>query len=265
MSSFRSNRHISGLESLADLRGGLAKLGFHGMLETFGNVWKTHHSLKQNLLLAHKDTIAHASRLSYPRHPFEPDLSVRIAKLPAGLRDLIVSRRLSYDMIDLVERVLECRPSSRAHKHNNTPHLPSVSVDGLALRLVDTVNDKAFSTREHLVAIALLSCCCYWGALNVKVPRCWLHIQCASLLRKGVGTSHSENGVHVHDTQLRDLQRWVGLVLASTNLDGSEAVALSKMLLRVSGGCSDEQSVKIRHRFFWDPDFPDRNLVSSGQ
>jgi Fungal specific transcription factor domain len=90
--SFKSN--LDGFRSLAALRGGVENLGWQGWFQALLGWaelrWLTY-TLKHKLTMLESPT--------YPKHPFTPQLSLSVSKLPVGLREAALAKSLSVEVL----------------------------------------------------------------------------------------------------------------------------------------------------------------------
>ena len=252
MSSSSSKHHIAGLVRLIETRGGLSTLGFHGMLETFGTVWLAYYASKQRTVAETASTATHISIPTYPHFPCEPGLCTRIAYLPSGFANLCIANCMSYEMVSLVEIVLEYAESSRKSEKNHPQFSEGQPLGDLASGLVRILNSETYTPAEHLLALALLSCCCYWGTLDIEVQTCWMHIHAANLHQNQgrLFDLYDSNASHL---LIDDLQGWAGMILHATNPPEAEAEVLAKVLRPTTW--LPEREVRVRNDFLWHPSF----------
>lgn len=117
--------HLKGMRSLVATRGGLDALGWPLMLKpgilTLEGLWAYKSSQKGEESERASGSPPDADSeevLEYPRHPFPSYLTAMLAKLPPGLSDLALNRRLSFAMMQLLKGVADWKEEMDNQLHD---------------------------------------------------------------------------------------------------------------------------------------------------
>jgi hypothetical protein len=142
----------------------------------------------------------------FPRHPFPWELCLKISKLPAGFREMCLSRVLSMPLIGLVERVTLWAGDYRGANSDIKPQAStSASLNvSHAARCIELLKNPATKIEEQLVAVALLAYCMSRDSSKqiFFLMNSYLQVHCA-FLANNVSPRHEWN-------------TWIGMILAAT-------------------------------------------------
>lgn len=195
-----------------------------------------------------KAAVRRNASLTYPGHPFPPNVSRQISELPIGFANVALSSRLSLEMLDLIDGFntyfLEI---NRLIKEGITdsPERTHIILQQLAY-CIEYAQIQTLTLVERLILVGLTAYVVrrdriHPGMINM---RNYYQITCANLLNV-ITTTPVQRAAQ--DT---DLFTWVGLVLLLTSTPEAYARKLALKLLpsrpeplRILKKCED---------FFWD-------------
>ncbi|OQV02734.1 Fungal specific transcription factor domain-containing protein [Cladophialophora immunda] len=144
--------HLKGLQTLVSLRGGLEHGNFDR--QTKYNLAGTHalcSFAEQRLQESSPLAVQPESELTYPKHPFSPQLCTEIATLPRGISDIALDGRISTQIIELLCRLAHMAQETPLTKRATTEEIYNVSVDLLT-----------FITRTNLSPLERSVCIFCW-------------------------------------------------------------------------------------------------------
>jgi hypothetical protein len=210
--------HAEGLKRIVALRGGLDNLGWDGylrsrMLQYEFYILSAASTVElisiriEAAVSAREKNLKPQQRLSYPKHPFWPDLCEKISKLPAGFRKLALTGMLSLSLIDFLGDLgSQLRDDTRKK-----------AVSGVLTHSVTLFDIPELTVIEHWIVGILLSFCI---AIDGTV--------------RGPGFVNPIHKVRVHAQVMRlvknsdiascdpDFLAWAAFVLRATTEPGSE-------------------------------------------
>ncbi|KIW15594.1 hypothetical protein PV08_05642 [Exophiala spinifera] len=257
--------HTQGIRHVVTLRGGPDRLGedvlvyflwtsftddfclgFDGFLRTIAVAWLNFYASRQ-YIASHKESLIPADGiLTYPTHPFDPDLCSVIAKFPPGIMNIALSSQLSHQIIVMISRVnawgQEVATSLREkdiYRLNYLSHnSKNITLSGQFLL------HPNLSLVEQLLTLGLLGFCYshddtrsfYW------ITKAYLQVRCRHLNSVSIDVSDKNE----------DFMTWVGSVLVSMGDPTSEVWILGLKLLDSRPTPRDWQAnVNICETFFW--------------
>lgn len=197
--------------------------------------------------------------LTYPRHPFNPELSHRISQLPLGFADVALSGRVSIEMLELLDKFnVYFTRINQIIKEGiiDSPERTQIILEQIAY-CIEYAQVRAFTLIERLLLAALTAYVVrrdrnHPGLVNM---RNYYQITCAYLANLLNSTS-----LHQKD-QGTSLIIWIGLTLLLTSAPEAYARKLALKLLP-----RRPEPLKILNQcqeFFWDNDLTSALLSGS--
>lgn len=235
--SFKSN--LDGFRILVALRGGTEKLGWQGWFQThLGWIelqWATHMS---------KNKLNMPKMPAYPRHPFPPALSICLSKLPVGLREAALSRKLSIEVLNFLRNV-NTWTTTYDDERKGKYYLEGLKLISNATELMGKYN---ISSGERILSIGTLAYIIETDGRTKekRVPR--------GLEDHLVGIDMLYSSLSLDDGLL-----WAAVVIAASN-DNPQVPSVNKcrMLDRILDSDMDgslgswEDVRKCMRKFFWN-------------
>jgi hypothetical protein len=135
--------HVDGVRRIVAARGGLDRLGWHGMVKLavvgMFESWEVRHlQTQQRFQNAKRGLVADATP-SYSVHPFPSALCTKLMHLPPAFRRLAFRQKLSLESIDYFELLfawLECLPRSPYSLTELSHEVLSMPESGLTERIL---------------------------------------------------------------------------------------------------------------------------------
>ncbi|EXJ72921.1 uncharacterized protein A1O5_04070 [Cladophialophora psammophila CBS 110553] len=152
--------HLKGLQTLVSLRGGPEHGNFDR--QTKYNLAGTHalcSFAEQRLQESSGPPVKPESELTYPKHPFSPQLCTEIAVLPRGISDIALDGRISTQIIELLCRLAHMAQETPLTNRATTEEIYNVSVDLLT-----------FITRTNISALERSVCVFCWLFVLRETP-----------------------------------------------------------------------------------------------
>ncbi|KAK5947518.1 hypothetical protein PMZ80_001669 [Knufia obscura] len=249
-------RHLAGMQAAMKPKNNVEPPEGSSRVLSATDIWSQY--FKHRAMI--KSTISRTDPLTYPKHPFNPKLSMQIADLPAGFSDLALSGRISTQILQLLEHFNTY--SIKLSHLNEEGTFDSPERTQIILRQVAYCIEfhqiQHLSTIERLILTALTAYVMRRDRVHPALVngRNYFQITCAyqaNLL------SSAENGVDQQD-QGSDLLAWVGLMLLLTSTAEAHARKLALKLLPRRP--EPLKILKKCQQFFWDDDLT--NALLSG-
>lgn len=197
--------------------------------------------------------------LTYPRHPFNPELSIRISELPLGFADVALSGRVSIEMLELLDKFNVYFTSINhiiKESITDSPERTQIILQQVAY-CIEYAQMRALTLIERLLLAALTAYAVrrdriHPGLVNV---RNYYQITCAYLANLLNSTS-----LHQKD-QGSSLIIWIGLTMLLTSTP--EAYARKLALKLLPRRPEPLKILKQCQEFFWDEDLTNALLSGS--
>ncbi|KAH0843504.1 hypothetical protein FOPE_08725 [Fonsecaea pedrosoi] len=136
-----ASTHLKGLHTLVSLRGGLEHGNFDRQTKyNLAGTEALYSFALQRMQAASAEAVKPGSELTYPKHPFSPELCTEIATLPHGLSDIALEGRISTQIIELLCRLAHMAQETPLTKRATTEEIYHVSVDLMTLITRTTVS-----------------------------------------------------------------------------------------------------------------------------
>lgn len=197
--------------------------------------------------------------LSYPVHPFYPELGIQVATLPIGFADTLLSGRVSIEILDLMGRfnsyfveVNHFVESGIADSAERT-HI----VLQQAAYCIEYAQIQGLSLIERLILVGLTAYVVRKDRIHKDIIniRGYYQIMCANVLN-AITTTPLEGKEHDNSLTI-----WIGLVLLLTSTP--EAYARKLALKMLPGKPQPLKMLKRCQEFFWDDDLTNALLSGS--
>ncbi|OCT53302.1 hypothetical protein CLCR_09997 [Cladophialophora carrionii] len=133
--------HMKGLQTLVSLRGGLENGNFDRY--TKYNLAGTHalcQFAEQRLRESGSAPVKAEPELTYPSHPFSPELCTEIAVLPLGLSDIALEGRISVQIIELLCRISQMAQETPLTRRATTEQIYNVAIDLMTYITRDSIS-----------------------------------------------------------------------------------------------------------------------------
>jgi hypothetical protein len=187
--------------------------------------------------------------LTYPEHPFDPELCDVIAKFPPGLTDLALSGELSHQVVKLVAHVNDWkREVGAALKEHDVYHLHDLSAHSRNVTLCgEFLHRPGLSLVEQLLVLALTAYCYSTDTTRAMfwLTNAYLQLRCR----------HLNSVAHLDVTEKNeDLTTWIGTTLAATFDPGSQPWVLGLAMLKTRPTVRDWQAnVRVcEAAYYWN-------------
>jgi hypothetical protein len=170
------NTFYLGLQRMVQIRGGLDKLGLDGYVKNCilyidglglasdepaeaDSPPKSESTMPtvQSEASTPSNSTANERPLTYPSHPFPPDLCTLVAKISPGFIDLAMSHYLSIEVLNVLERLLfwAAKPGMVLLEHGPGEHL--YDLRKLGSRLPSPTQERSKRNTEQLVCLAFMT------------------------------------------------------------------------------------------------------------
>lgn len=197
--------------------------------------------------------------LTYPRHPFRPELSDGVSELPFGFADVALSGRISVEMLKLLDKfnVYFTRINHFIEEGAADSAERTQIVIQQAAYCIEYTQIRALTLIERLLLAALTAYVVrrdriHPGLVNM---RNYYQITCANLANQLNSTP-----LHQKD-QGSNLIMWIGLMLLLTSTP--EAYARKLALKLLPRRPEPLKILKQCQHFFWDEDLTNALLSGS--
>ncbi|KIW73758.1 hypothetical protein PV04_01851 [Phialophora macrospora] len=133
--------HLKGLQTLVSLRGGLENGNFDRY--TKYNLAGTHalcQFAEQRLRESNSPPVMVEPELTYPSHPFSPQLCTDIAVLPLGLSEIALEGRISVQVIELLCRISQMAQETPLTKRATTEQIYNAAIDLMTYITRDSIS-----------------------------------------------------------------------------------------------------------------------------
>lgn len=209
-----------------------------------------------------KGQIPRQDPLSYPKHPYDPGLSMKISGLPQGFCDIALSGKLSVQVLGLMDRFNDYFNNMKAfHEAGilDSDERTNVILSQAAW-CIEFHQAQRMTLLERLLVTALTAYVVRRDRIHTALVnmRNYYQITCAYLLSQ----LKKEGGVGLLDQrQYSDMIIWAGLLLLLTSIPEAHARKLALHLLP-----SQPQPLKLHQKclqFFWDEDLTNALLSGS--
>lgn len=204
-------------------------------------------------------TVNRHAILTYPSHPFSPDLTDRVSTLPLGFADVALSGRMSVEMLTLLDkfnsyftsinRFIEGGITDSAERTQTVIQQAAYCIEYTQIRVLTLIERLLLAA---LTAYVVRRDRIHPGLVNM---RNYYQITCANLANRLNSTP-----LHQRDNG-SDLILWIGLMLLLTSTPEAHARKLALKLLprrpeplKILKQCQD---------FFWDEDLSNALLSGS--
>lgn len=198
--------------------------------------------------------------LTYPHHPFDPQLSIQVSELPVGFANIALSGRCSTQILDLITRFdayfTTVNDSNTENITDSSERTKTILMT--AAHCVEYVQIRSLTLIERLILIGLTAQVVRRDRIHPALinMRAYFQINCAYLVNL---LSSPGKPLHTND-QGSDLLTWVGLVLLLTSTPEAHARKLALCLLPTRP--APLKILKKCQDFFWDDDLT--NALLSG-
>lgn len=207
-----------------------------------------------------KSQINRGTSLVYPRHPFDPKLSVQLSELPIGFADIALSGRCSIQLLDLMTKFdTYFTTINNMIKQGIADSPEKTSVILLqAAYCIEYFQLQTLTLIERLILVSLTAHVVRRDRIHPALVnmRNYFQITCAFLVNL-LGSPGTK--LHTND-QDSDLVTWIGLVLLLTSTTEAHARKLALKLLPARP--APMKILKKCQDFFWDEDLT--NALLSG-
>lgn len=207
-----------------------------------------------------RPSIPKIEALTYPQHPFEPNLGEQIADLPPGFSDIALSGRLSVELLDLLTRFATYYETiNKLNKEGNMdmPYRTDTILEAAAY-CIEYHQIRTLTVIERLVVTALTAFVVRRDRIHPALinMRNYFQITCAYMVN--VLSRHDGLQKEDHDS---DLVTWAGLLLLLTSSPEAHA---RKLALKLLPRKPEPIKLIVRcEKFFWDADLT--HALLSGQ
>ena len=254
-----SSKHIGALQAIIELRGGLAKLGFWGLLKGFAAVWISYRDNKNRLSFDARLHSIPSGAPTYVKLPLDPQLCARLVPCPRGIVEMALAGCLSLETLTLVERFVALTSYRNTTRYSENLQSVLEEFDQLVVTYELSMKNNLSLQQERLLMVGLLALCCFWRDVGTEISRCYLHVYCAYLSRQDVRCFGLLPPGRQRMIRRDALQLWTGMVLYATTEPDTEALALSRMLL--PRGIADADLFETCRLFFWDDGLSERYIA----
>lgn len=241
-------RHLAGMQAAMKPKGQeVAKAGTRPV-QTAVDVWTQYFMFRAMV----KASISRTDPLTYPKHPFSPKLTDKIAELPPGFSMIALSGRLSVQVLDLLQRFNTYFQLMALHIEQGVTDSPERTENILrqAAYCIEYHQIQTLSILERLILCALTAYVVrrdrvHPGFVNV---RNYFQITCA-YQAKLLSSSNTGLLEADHDS---DLFTWIGLTLLLTSSPDAHG---RKLALRLLPSRPEPMKLLLKcQEFFWDDD-----------
>jgi len=249
-------RHLAGMQAAMKPKGKVAPPKGSAPVQTATEIW-TQYFIHRAII---KPTIPKTEPLTYPKHPFNPKLSMVIADLPAGFSDIALSGRLSTQVLELLERFNGYFTQLAHLNEEGTTESPEriQLILRQAAYCIEYHQIQLLSTIERLVLTALTAYVVRRDRIHPALINIRNYYQIACAYQANL-LSSGEIIIHQQD-QGSDLSMWIGLMLLLTSSPEAHARKLALRLLPKRP--EPLRILKKCQQFFWDDDLT--NVLLSG-
>ncbi|OAP61890.1 hypothetical protein AYL99_04093 [Fonsecaea erecta] len=189
------------------------------------------------------------STLTYPGHPFLPDLCAVVAKLPEGFAEVALSRSIAIEVISFVVKLTELVNwlASSQHEREAQPK-PDMTMQR-AIYDLQCLSALSLTPIEVQISRALLAFCLHlYNDMS-------FHIPLARPLRPLLETFNAYTG-NARDPWLHRCLYWCAIVTASawdTQIDASpeQHLVLDSLVDKLPEATSWDDTEELMRRFLW--------------
>lgn len=202
---------------------------------------------KRTLAERHRSDPSTIDKFIYPNHPFPAKLCLKISKMPAGFRELCLSRILSTPLIEIAERIGLWADARRAADSQTEPQKSALDKSNFThgARCIELLKNPAATINEQLVAVALLAYCMFMDRSK----------QVFFLLNAYLQIHSSFLANNICACPRYKWYPWVGMMLAATFDDGSQMWQLATKLLGPKGNSNQRtEDEQLCEAYLWSDD-----------
>lgn len=210
---------------------------------------------------AAKSRVNRNASLTYPRHPFGLQLGAQISMLPIGFSDIVLSGRISIEMLDLISNFdVYFTTMSNMIKDgiNDSPERTQIVLQQAAY-CIEYAQIRSLTLTERLLLAALTAYVVRRDRIHPALIniRGYFQITCAYLtnLLSSVGTILGPND------RGSGIFTWIGLTLLLTSTP--EAAARKLALKLLPRRPEPMKNLKICQEFYWDDELTNALLSGS--
>lgn len=266
-----SARHLAGLNTLMAAGSRTPPAPSPTGLQSAVDIWSEYFRFRETV----HNNIPKFAPLTYPRHPFDPKLSMQVASLPPGFNDIVLSGRVSIEVLSVLDRfnnyfrdLAEMTARGIHTSRERTTLILQTAVyciDGIQIRFLSAIERFiivaliAYVVRRDRIHPALVNtrsyfqvCCGYLTTVLTSPPEV--------LRYEDQGVNSSTNALHREDLE-SDLLKWFGVLLFLTSSPEAYARKLAMKILPKTPELMP--TLKICQQFFWDEDLT--NALLSGK
>jgi hypothetical protein len=159
--SIAHNLHKRNIATIISQRGGLKSFQDGTLLKAFLMQYDSLWALENGTTIFPGERRRHSPQ--YPYHPFSPELCITITKLPPGFHDLVIARRLSFDILPILYRathLTSLNSFSRLELLSKTRRLTKIYNDfwEACPCLAVSISEDSWLMLEKLICLTLI---CY--------------------------------------------------------------------------------------------------------
>lgn len=251
-------RHLAGMNSVMKAKNGTStsKDAPRSALQTAVDIWSEYFAFREKIT----NTIPKFDPLTYPSHPFNAKLSMQVASLPLGFNDIVLSGRISIELLNLMDRFNTYFTTLSAMIAAGTAHSDERTL--LILRTagycIEYTQIRLLTVIERLILMSLISYVCRRDRVHPALInlRNYFQINCGYLTNV---LTWSPTALHRQDYD-SDLLKWIGVLLLLTS---SPVAHARKLALKILPKRPEPLGIlKTCQRFFWDEDLT--NALLSG-
>lgn len=247
-------RHLAGMQAAMTPKGSEVAQEGSAPVQKAVDIW-TQYFIYRAMV---KSQVPREAPLDYPKHPFDPKLSLQIANLPTGFSDVALSGTISTQVLGLLDRFNDYFTRLQAMIKAGT-ELTSEKTELLLTQTAWCIEFHQIQTLTVLERLIVTALTAYVARRDRVHPamvnvRNYYQITCAYLANL---ISSPQGGLSSQDAG-SDLVTWAGLLLLLTSSPEAHARKLALKLLP-----RRPEPLKLQKQsqhFFWDDDLTDALL-----
>ena len=173
--SFEQN--LKGLRNLVKHRGGVDALGWQGWFAycvSWTELRWANHLATLPLSSLSSENAPPSIQLTYPTHPYDPQICLLISKLPSGFQDITMVSILSHQVLRFMQSVCSWTTTfTLALTNSDTPTVSTCSLEGLRLAALAArlLAGPALSIHERILCITFLAFVVSFDGTQARHPR----------------------------------------------------------------------------------------------
>lgn len=250
-------RHLAGMQAVLKPKEDSGPSVGPKIVQNAVDIW-TQYFMQRAIIHA---TIPKEDPLIYPRHPFDPKLSMQIADLPHGFADVALSGRISEQMLNLM--AVFNSYFIAINRMNEDGNLDSAERTQMILQTAAYCIEYHQIRSQSVIERLLLTTMTAYVVRRDRIHPAMINIRNYYQITCGYLASliDATDGGLLKEDQGSDLVIWSGLMLLLTSTPEAQARKLALKLLPKHP--EPLKLLKKCQQFFWDNDLT--NVLLSGK